>query len=68
MYQANLSYDQLNEYLDFLVGSGLISKMPEENYEGAYLYKATEKGREFLRIYSSLQKILSHSNEMFEDD
>ena len=61
MYRANLSYDQLNEYLGFLIDNTLIEKEADEEYEGAVIYKATQTGRQFLERYSQLQDILAHS-------
>ncbi len=61
MYRANLSYDQLNEYLSFLLDNGLIEKDADVEYEGAVMYKISAKGRQFLERYSQLQEILAHS-------
>jgi predicted transcriptional regulator len=63
MYGANLSYDQLNEYLNFLLENGLISKETDVEYEGAVVYKVAQKGRQFLERYSQLQDILAHSQQ-----
>ena len=60
MYRANLSYDQLNEYLTFLLDNGLIEKEADSEYEGAVIYKVSNKGRQFLERYSQLQDILAH--------
>ncbi len=60
MYRANLSYDQLNEYLAFLLDNGLIEKDADVEYEGAVMYKVSNKGRQFLERYSQLQEILAH--------
>ncbi len=60
MYRANLSYDQLNEYLNFLLDNGLIEKEADVEYEGAIIYKVSSKGRQFLERYSQLQEILAH--------
>ena len=61
MYRANLSYDQLNEYLAFLLDNGLIEKDADVEYEGAVMYRVSNKGRQFLERYSQLQEILAHS-------
>ena len=52
MYQANLSFDLLQKYLDLLVRFGLleIHGGPEKNYV------ATDKGRRFLEDYHELEK------------
>jgi predicted transcriptional regulator len=59
MYKANLSYDQLNEYLTFLLENQLVEKEPDQEYEGALVYKASQKGRQFLERYAQLQEIIS---------
>lgn len=63
MYRANLSYDQLTEYLDFLLGNGLIAKTQDTDFDGSFVFRATDKGKEFLRTYSELQEVLQHSGE-----
>jgi predicted transcriptional regulator len=59
MYRANLSYDQLNEYLTFLVENKLVAKEVDDDNEGAVVYKATQKGRQFLERYAQLQEIIA---------
>lgn len=53
MYGANLSFAQLNEYLSFLISTGLL-KIVEK--DGKLAYKSTSKGLEFLTNY---EKIIS---------
>ena len=60
MYRANLSYDQVNEYLSFLLDSRLIEEEVDRKYEYGAIYKVTQSGREFLGKYSELQDILAH--------
>ena len=45
MYQANLSFVQLEKYLHNLLEEGLL------NHDGASCYLITKKGLEFLRLY-----------------
>ena len=45
MYQANLSFVQLEKYLHDLLEKGLL------NYDGDSCYAITKKGLEFLRLY-----------------
>jgi len=45
MFKANLSYSQLNEYIDFLVNHDLLETLSSE---GKVWYKVTQKGREFI--------------------
>ena len=67
MYGANLSYDMLNPYLDFLLNAGLIEKKeappPTKNdirsgghYE--FLYSVTTKGMTALGQLESLEEIM----------
>lgn len=44
MYGAYVSYEQLEEYADFMVKQGLVYKE-----EGSELYKLTPKGEDVLR-------------------
>ncbi|MDP8889027.1 MAG: winged helix-turn-helix domain-containing protein [Thermoproteota archaeon] len=49
MYKAFLSYAQLKEYLTVLIENGLL-----EYLEGEQIYKTTEKGNRFLKIYNQI--------------
>ncbi|MGA2626719.1 MAG: winged helix-turn-helix domain-containing protein [Candidatus Bathyarchaeia archaeon] len=51
MYKANLSYRQLEKYLDFLETRGLIARTFEDN---VILFHVTEKGLEFLKDYARI--------------
>lgn len=55
MYRANLSFAQLNEYLDFLTGMNLLG-MEKENRKK--LYRTTEKGERYLQKYNDISYIL----------
>jgi predicted transcriptional regulator len=46
MYQANLSYLQLEKYLKVLLDGGLVE------CDGESYYSITQKGREFVRAYA----------------
>lgn len=46
MYGANLSYDRLQKYLDYLVRMGLINEI-KDNEE--VRYRITEKGLQFIK-------------------
>ena len=59
MWRAKLGRVQLNDYLDFLLGSGLITKTEDADFQGAYVFQTTDKGREFLSRYSQLREIAS---------
>jgi len=59
MYKSNLSFRQLQAYLDFLLDRGLLT-MSEEGSEGnPNLLKTTAKGRAFLRAYRNLKALLT---------
>ena len=49
MYKAFLSYAQLKEYLTVLIENGLL-----EYIEGEQIYRTTEKGTRFLKIYNQI--------------
>jgi predicted transcriptional regulator len=49
MYKAFLSYAQLKEYLTVLIENGLLQYI-----EGEQMYKTTEKGNRFLKIYNQI--------------
>ncbi|MEM1540684.1 MAG: winged helix-turn-helix domain-containing protein [Candidatus Bathyarchaeia archaeon] len=60
MYRANLSFTQLNDYLEFMVKVNLIDKIVEKGKE---IYKATPKGLDFLQRYRELTGLLKSENE-----
>src|ERR687883_51301 len=49
MYKAFLSYSQLKEYLAVLIENGLL-----EYIEGEQIYKTTDKGNRFLKVYNQI--------------
>jgi predicted transcriptional regulator len=55
MYRANLSFAQLNDYLDFLTGMNLLRI---ENENRKKVYKTTEKGERYLKKYDDISYIL----------
>jgi len=55
MYKANLSYNQLNDYLAFLFSSNLIV---QANVSGKEVYLITDKGIDFLQRHNELAKML----------
>lgn len=52
MYKANLSYDQLVQYLQYVTSRQLI-----ETRDG--LWVTTERGREYLKQYQALEQIMA---------
>jgi predicted transcriptional regulator len=58
MYRAYLSYAQLREYLSILIANGLLEENQTEK-----LYKATEKGIKFMRVYSHMGELTGPTQE-----
>jgi predicted transcriptional regulator len=58
MYRCNLSFKQLKNYSSFLLGSGLLQFVREEDENNNGLFEVTEKGREFLRAYKGLKALM----------
>jgi predicted transcriptional regulator len=57
MYRANLSFAQLNEYLDFLTKIELL-EIAKENRKT--MYKTTNKGELYLKKYDDISGILGN--------
>jgi predicted transcriptional regulator len=55
MYKANLSFTQLNDYLDFLLNKGFIM---QTGSDGKEVYVITEKGVDFLQVHNELVRLL----------
>ena len=53
-YMANLSYEQLLAYTRMLQQRGLMEKQKDKTW------LITERGKEYLLVYSHLQRILHH--------
>jgi len=60
MYRANLSFTQLNEYLAFMLKIRLLQTLDQNRKE---IYKATEKGLDFLQRYREISELLKTENE-----
>ena len=56
MYRANLSFAQLNDYLKFLTETKLLEKTANNGKE---VFKATQKGKEFLDRHSQVMDLLN---------
>ena len=59
MYKANLSFAQLNEYLNFLTKIELITVQKENN---KIVYKITDKGHHYLEKYKDISEILGNDD------
>jgi len=55
IYKCGLTYQVLQKYLKYLIPCGLLSSF-EKNGKG--FFQVTEKGKEFLRRYENLKKLL----------
>jgi predicted transcriptional regulator len=55
MYKANLSFTQLNDYLQFMLNNNLII---HKTCEGREVYIITLKGFSFLQMHSELVQLL----------
>jgi predicted transcriptional regulator len=53
MYGAYLSYNQIEEYLDYILQQGLISQD-----EGTNLYHLTEKGMQYLNLSDEISQLV----------
>jgi predicted transcriptional regulator len=61
MYRCNLSFRQLNAYLDLLVSIGLLKSVPPRTGERSDLnmYETTKKGQAYVQAYRSLTDLLA---------
>jgi len=58
LYQVNLSYTQLKNYLLFLVSNNFIEEVVKDDNHGPHMtYQATEKGLCFME---DINKVMSH--------
>lgn len=65
MYKANLSFTQLNDYLEFLLKINLLEKTANNTKEK---YRATSKGEDFVKRYYELIELLKLDSEKEKDD
>jgi len=59
MYQANLSFAQLNEYLSLLLKLNLLETVVAADRN---IYKTTEKGLRYLESYREIRELLRKEN------
>ena len=57
MYEAGLSYSQLEEYLPLLQGMGLLRIDKEYNPKYREIYRTTPKGREYAKLIRKLKSM-----------
>jgi predicted transcriptional regulator len=60
MHNANLSFTQLHDYLNFMIDNGLIRQTSLEGREG---YIATVKGILFAQMYRELLSMITTENQ-----
>lgn len=60
MYRANLSFTQLNDYLNFMLKTKLLERFVKDGKE---FYRSTRKGLDFLQHYRELTELLWSENE-----
>lgn len=56
MYTANMSFTQIQRYLQYLVGQGFINKVELDNTMAAY--RVTDSGMKLLRAIDTLMDML----------
>jgi predicted transcriptional regulator len=56
LYRCNLSFSQLQKYLEYLISHNLLSNSKSD---GKTFFLATEKGIEFLQEYERLNNLFS---------
>ncbi|MFC1909625.1 winged helix-turn-helix domain-containing protein [Chloroflexota bacterium] len=61
MYNANLSYSQIQKYLGFLTSQGFIDRIQMGN--PSVTYRVTESGLKLLDLINNLQKMLEPSDK-----
>ena len=62
MYGAFLSYNQLNEYLSFLIEIDLIVPLKSKTNSSSSsspLFKITERGTHFLNVYNQINEMIT---------
>lgn len=60
MYRCNLSFRQLNTYLEFLIERKLIkSAQIDREKNDSRLYQTTARGKAFIQAYNSIRVLIS---------
>lgn len=58
MYRCNMSFRQLKNYLDFLLGNELLCMVAGDVNPNHGLFEITDKGKEFLKSYKALKALV----------
>lgn len=59
MYKCNMSFRQLEVYLDLLTEKKLLNKRTHNGSKDLIIYEITDKGHSFLHVYDSLKALLT---------
>ena len=59
MYRANLSFTQLNDYLEFMLRINFLDKVSQNEKER---YETTGKGMDFLQRYREITELVKNDN------
>ncbi len=62
MYSANMSYSQIQKYLDYLLNHGFVNKVDMDNTMVAY--QVTDEGIKLLRAIDSLMSMLEPGEDI----
>ena len=54
MYRCNLNSKQINQYLQFLIDSGMLEVTRERPNSKRYIYKTMDLGKKFIAHYKQL--------------
>ena len=60
MCKANVGYEQLCYYLPNLIDTKLVTQDIED---GSVIYRTTDTGREFLKFYCGMMKLIKQENK-----
>jgi predicted transcriptional regulator len=63
MHRANLSYNQMKEYVNFLNLKGLLVHEYHQQQGVVHIYRTTEKGLRFLATYNQLNDMMKEEIE-----
>ena len=59
MYRCNLSYRQIQAYLDLLIEKGLLRPVSETGSSKTKILETTAKGQAFLQAYQNIRALLT---------
>jgi predicted transcriptional regulator len=59
MYRCNLNSKQINQYLEFLLDSGMLEILQERPNSKRYIYKTTDLGKKFITHYKQLAALFT---------